>query len=71
MADFAPIPQFLVGWTLALFFFVFCSFWQETFTVFVALAYFYLSVAGACCLLAIHPGLFACVFVYICLLRFV
>ncbi|KAI1805160.1 hypothetical protein F4811DRAFT_516865 [Daldinia bambusicola] len=69
MAEYAPVPQFLVGWTVALFFFVFCSFWQETLSVFIAFSYFYLTVAGACCLFAIHPGLFGLVFLYICLMR--
>ncbi|KAK6951343.1 hypothetical protein Daesc_007877 [Daldinia eschscholtzii] len=58
MADFTPIPQFLVGWTLALLVFVFCSFWEETLGAFILLAYFNLSVAAACCLIAVHPALF-------------
>ncbi|KAI1481139.1 hypothetical protein F4774DRAFT_408224 [Daldinia eschscholtzii] len=52
MADFTPIPQFLVGWTLALLVFVFCSFWEETLGAFILLAYFNLSIAAACCLIA-------------------
>ncbi|KAI2777456.1 hypothetical protein F4815DRAFT_481554 [Daldinia loculata] len=68
--DFSPIPQFLFGWTLALLAFAFYMFWDDALYIFVRFVYFYLTVAGACLLITIHPALFMCVFLYICCMRY-
>ncbi|KAI8962687.1 hypothetical protein F5Y11DRAFT_179559 [Daldinia sp. FL1419] len=65
MSDFSPLPQFVLGWTVALVLFAVCTLWDDALSLFVASVYVYLTIMSAYTPVSIHPGLFFGTLVYI------